>query len=360
MESRTDRGFIAIEKVRDVEELIRQTVSAAKSTANEDPSATPKILAVGDASAPAAEEGATAEYSLGQLGSYRLLRELGAGGMGTVYEAEDVHLRRRVALKALKPELARDPLARQRFLEEARAAAALQHDHVVAIFHVGDDRGVPYLIMPLLVGQTLSQRLQQHGPMPMVHILILARQLAEGLTAAHAAGLIHRDIKPSNVLLETLISEPANEIRDSAEGSTTQTAVAATPNFRVKILDFGLARRVDTSAQLTKTGVVVGTPSFMAPEQARGLPVDRRSDLFSLGAVLYLVCTGELPFRGPDAMSVLLAVTTETPRPARLTNPSVPVALSDLIDRLLAKDPANRPDSAADVSTALRAIELDR
>jgi WD40 repeat protein/tRNA A-37 threonylcarbamoyl transferase component Bud32 len=268
---------------------------------------------------------------IGRLGPYRVLKALGAGGMGFVFLAEDVGLRRRVALKAMLPEVAAHAANRQRFLREARLAAAVESDHVVRVYQVGEDRGVPFLAMELLKGEPLDRRLRS-GPVPPAEVLRIGREVAEGLAAAHAGGLIHRDIKPANVWLEA-------------------------PHGRVKILDFGLARAEGDATRLTETGVVLGTPAFMAPEQAAGQPVDARCDLFSLGAVLYLLSTGRRPFTGEGTLSTLVAVATETPSPPREVNPAVPAGLSDLIMRLLAKDPTGRPQTAKAVVDALRALE---
>jgi eukaryotic-like serine/threonine-protein kinase len=185
--------------------------------------------------------------------------------------------------------------------------------------------------MQLLQGNSLDEYLQKKGPPGIPQIVRVARETAAGLAAAHRIGLIHRDIKPANLWLEA-------------------------PNGRVKVLDFGLARPVDTDVELTGSGVVVGTPAYMSPEQARGLKVDARSDLFSLGSVLYRLCTGRFPFDGPNAMAVLTALAVDDPRPVRELNPAVPNALADLIHQLLAKQPADRPETADEVVRRLRAI----
>ena len=270
---------------------------------------------------------------MGRLGPYRVLRVLGAGGMGVVFEAEDPKLQRRVALKVMRPAGAQQAVFRERFLREARAAARLEHDHVVPIYQVDEDRGVLFLAMPLLRGETLEDRLMREPKPPSADVLRIGREIAEGLEAAHSHGLIHRDVKPSNVWLE------------AGRG-------------RVKILDFGLARVQDESdKQLTQEGLVMGTPAFMAPEQAMGRPVDPRSDLFSLGCVLYRMATGRNAFQGANAFSLMLAVTTVEPPPPTSLEPGTPPALADLIVQLLAKDPAGRPDSAREVADRITAIE---
>jgi serine/threonine protein kinase/WD40 repeat protein len=278
---------------------------------------------------------------IGRLGNYRVLRVLGTGGMGVVFQAEDLALKRHAALKAMKPSMAASPSARQRFLREAQATAAIKHDHIVTIYQVGQQRGVPFLAMELLEGESLEERLRRTGRLPVAEVLHIGRETAEGLAAAHKRGLMHRDIKPANLWLESLPGESG--------GSASR--------YRVKILDFGLARAVSDEAHLTQQGVIVGTPAYMAPEQATGQVVGARCDLFSLGCVLYRLCTGAAAFKGKDAIAVLLAVASEHPKPPRQLNPEVPPALNNLILRLLAKDPADRPSSAAAVVKALTAIE---
>jgi serine/threonine protein kinase len=272
---------------------------------------------------------------IGWLGRYRILRPLGAGGMGVVFECEDTDLKRRVALKVLRPALAASASSRKRFLHEGQAAAALVHDRVVPIHHVGEDRGIPFLAMPLLVGETLEDRLLREKLPPLAEVLRIGREIAEGLAAAHARGLIHRDIKPSNIWLE-------------GEGG------------HVRLLDFGLARAVGGDSHLTRSGVVVGTPAYMAPEQARGEEVDHRADLFSLGCVLYRACTDKLPFPGTNALATLLALAQHTPPPPAKLNPQLPPGLSELIMRLLARRAEDRYPSAEAVTEALDAVASGR
>jgi WD40 repeat protein len=270
----------------------------------------------------------------GMLGGYRIIKVLGQGGMGIVFQAEDLKLRRIVALKAMKLQIAADAEAGKRFLREARAAAAIEHDHIVPIYQVGEDRGVPFLAMQFLRGESLDDRLHRVPVLPVLEVLRIGREIAEGLQAAHERGLIHRDIKPANIWLE--------EGRD-----------------RVKIVDFGLVRSTsgEDSSDLTQQGRIVGTAAYMAPEQGRGGPVDGRSDLFSLGCVLYRMATGEMPFRGTDFISMLMAVASDEPRLPRAINTAIPKELSDLILRLLAKDPGQRPETARATVEALAALE---
>jgi serine/threonine protein kinase len=221
---------------------------------------------------------------IGRLGPFRLVKLLGGGGMGAVYQAVDSQLGRSVAVKVMRPRLADCEEARGRFLREARAAAALEHDHVVPIYQVGEDNGIPYLAMPVLRGQSLRERLRRVPRLSGAEVLRIGREIAEGLAAAHELGLIHRDIKPANIWIE--------------EGSG-----------RVKILDFGLARVANETARLTQDGTILGTPAYMAPEQASGSKdVGRRSDMFSLGSALYRMVTGRRAFPAESTAALLLAL----------------------------------------------------
>jgi hypothetical protein len=265
--------------------------------------------------------------SLGRLGHYEVFEVVGAGGMGIVLRAFDDKLHRVVAIKALLPALASSAAARQRFVREARAAAAVTHDNVIDIHAVEDDGRVPYLVMKFIDGPTLQEKLDRTGPLPVKEVLRIGLQTAAGLAAAHAQGLVHRDVKPANVLLENGVE-------------------------RVTLTDFGLARTVD-DASLTQSGMVAGTPAYMSPEQASGARVDHRSDLFSLGSVLYTLCAGHAPFRAETTMAVLKRVCEEVPRPLREVNPDVPDWLEALIARLQAKKPADRFASAHEVADLL-------
>lgn len=269
---------------------------------------------------------------IGRLGPYRVLKVLGAGGMGVVFRAEDPYLERVVALKAMLPAMASNPSAKERFFREAKAAAALKHPHVVTIFQVGEDRGAPFLTMEFLEGEPLHDRLKRETKLPVPEILRIGREIAEGLATAHEKGLIHRDIKPANIWLE------------GKKG-------------HVKILDFGLVRAMGDTAHLTLSGAIVGTPAFMAPEQAGGRQVDDRCDLFSLGCVLYCMCTGERPFRGNDAISILSALALEDPPSPESLNTAIPTELSELVMKMLAKKPEDRPKSAKIVAELLQAME---
>ena len=269
---------------------------------------------------------------IGRLGNYRILKTLGQGGMGMVFLAEDIALKRKVALKVIRPGLASSQ-SKQRFLLEAQAAAAIDHAHVITIYQVGEDNGVPFTAMKLLQGQSLSERIKkQNGPLPLSEAVRIGQEMADGLAAAHANGLIHRDIKPGNVFLE-------------GEWG------------KVKLLDFGLVRAANDNGELTPTGALLGTPAYMAPEQARSEEVDGRADLFSLGCVLYQMSTGQPPFQADDMITTLLAVATEQHSPANLLNPEVPTALNNLINQLLNKAPTERPGSAQSVRLQLEALQ---
>jgi serine/threonine protein kinase/tetratricopeptide (TPR) repeat protein len=269
---------------------------------------------------------------IGRLGPYRVTGQIGAGGMGIVFRAEDPLLRRPVALKVMKKSLSAAAEARRRFLREAQAVAALDHDHIVAIYQAGEDRGVLFLAMPLLQGETLSDRLHREERLPLAESLRIAREVAEGLDVAHRRGLVHRDIKPANLWLE------------GARG-------------RVKILDFGLSRSLEPEADRSQSGQIAGTPHYMSPEQASGGLVTPLCDLFSLGCVLYQMTTGRVPFDGPDALAVLTALAVAKPEPPDRLNPELPPAASALITSLLARDPSSRPKSARAVVEAIEAIE---
>jgi len=299
---------------------------------------------------------------LGRLGAYRILKKLGAGGMGMVFLAEDTLLHRKVALKTMLPQYAESAAAKERFLREARSAASIEHEHIVVIHQVGEDNGVPFLAMPFLKGEPLDVRLYREGKLPLAEALRIAREMAEGLAAAHASNLIHRDVKPGNVWLESASPRPTGE-KGGGEGRSSTLAPLGRgvggEGGKVKLLDFGLARAQDDTSHLTQTGAIVGTPAYMAPEQARQDKIDGRADLFSLGCVLYQMLTGQRPFRGKDTYSVLLSLATDTPSTPTLLTPAVPDAVSDLTMRLLAKKPADRPASAAEVAETLRSLFLE-
>jgi serine/threonine protein kinase len=264
---------------------------------------------------------------LGRLAHYDILEVVGKGGMGIVLKAYDTKLQRVAAIKVMVPELAAQATARQRFIREARAAAAVTHEHVVTIHAVEADHSPPYLVMQYVEGRSLQQRIDECGALEVKEILRIGMQAASGLAAAHAQGLVHRDIKPANILLENGVE-------------------------RVKITDFGLARATD-DARVTRSGIVAGTPQYMSPEQANGKTVDHRADLFSLGGVLYAMCTGYAPFRASSSMAVLKKVCDETPWPIRDLNPDIPEWLVAIVDKLMAKDAKDRFQTASEVAGLL-------
>jgi serine/threonine protein kinase/formylglycine-generating enzyme required for sulfatase activity len=268
-----------------------------------------------------------------EVGNFRLIEQIGQGGMGIVLKAHDKKLKRDVAIKVLAPHLAADAAAVQRFLREAQSAAAVRHDNVVAIHAVEEANGSPFLVMELINGESLQDRIKR-GPLSADEIVQFGIQIASGLDAAHRRGLIHRDIKPANILLESQ-NEPGE------------------PNVvRVKITDFGLARVMSESA-ITRSGLIAGTPQYMSPEQANGKPFDHRSDLFSLGSVLYSLCTGQVAFHAESAIAVLRRVTDHEPGPIRSLNPAIPAWLCEVIAKLMAKQPEDRIQSAKEVADLL-------
>ncbi|MES1211831.1 MAG: serine/threonine-protein kinase, partial [Acidobacteriota bacterium] len=254
-----------------------------------------------------------------EVGPYRLREQLGGGGMGIIYKAEDIRLGRTVAPKFLPPELTRDPVAKARFSQEARAASALDHPNICTIYDVGETPDAAlYLSMPCYDGGTLRDRLEE-GPLPLDLAVDIARQIALGLGKAHRQGIVHRDVKPANLMITT--------------------------DGVVKILDFGIAKLAG-SVGITRTGVALGTPAYMAPEQIRGDEVDHRADLWSLGVVLYEMLAGRRPF--PDENDVLAfhAILFQDPSPLLQHRPDVPPELAQVVDGLLRKNPAERPSSA--------------
>lgn len=269
--------------------------------------------------------------ALGRIGQYDVLEVLGKGGFGIVFRAFDDKLQRVVAVKVLAPSLATTSPARKRFLREARSSASVRHEHVVQV-HAVEEQPLPHLVMEYIPGETLQRRMDKTGPLELPEVLGIGRQIAEGLAAAHEQGLVHRDIKPSNIL------------------------ASAGPNPTVKITDFGLARAAD-DASLTRSGVVAGTPMYMAPEQAKGESLDHRADLFSLGSVLYVMATGRPPFRASSTLAVLKRVAEDEPRPIREIIPETPEWLCRIVGKLHAKDAADRYQTAREVADVLRDCE---
>jgi eukaryotic-like serine/threonine-protein kinase len=276
------------------------------------------------------------------LGHYRIVEMLGKGGMGEVYLADDTRLQRRVALKILAKELSGDPDRRERFEREARAAAALNHPNIVTIHSVEEVDGIPFLTLELIDGQTLADLIPEGG-LPLDRVLTLAIPLADAVGAAHQRGITHRDLKPANVMV--------------------------TSDGRVKVLDFGLAKLKEDArlvaeagmptGMLTGDGRIVGTVAYMSPEQAEGKPVDQRSDVFSLGVLLYEMATGVRPFTGDTQMSILSSIMKDSPRPVTEAKRSLPRDFSRIVMRCLSKDVEDRYQSAKDVRNDLRALKND-
>ena len=272
-----------------------------------------------------------ASSKIGQTVShYRILEKLGEGGMGVVYKAQDVRLERLVALKFLLPHLRPDEEEKVRFIREAKAASALDHPNIGTIHEIADtDDGQMFIVMAYYEGETLKQKIER-GPLPIKEALDYAVQVAEGLSKAHAAGIVHRDIKPANVIV--------------------------TDRGQVKIVDFGLAK-VTEQTHLTKTGTTVGTVAYMSPEQARGERVDHRTDLWSLGVVLYEMLTGQRPFRGDHNQAVIYSILNEEPEPVKKVNPVVPPEMEHIVHRALKKNPDTRYSSAAETLKDLKQFQ---
>jgi serine/threonine protein kinase len=266
-------------------------------------------------------------YRLGRLDGYEITGVIGAGAMGVVLKAIDPTLDRIVALKVMSPHIATHATARKRFAREAKAAAAVLHPNVISIYAVSSGGAIPYLVMAYIRGGSLQKRIDREGALNTGEILRIGSQIAAGLAAAHDQGLVHRDIKPENIML--------------GEGVE-----------RVTLTDFGLARSVD-DASVTQHGTIAGTPQYMSPEQARAESVDQASDLFSLGSVLYTLCTGRVPFRAESSHGVMRKIIDEEPVPIRELNPEIPEWLCDIVTKLMAKDKAARFTSAKNVHALL-------
>ncbi len=266
---------------------------------------------------------------LGRLGTYEVTGVVGVGGMGVVLKAIDPSLDRVVAVKAMSPRLAHNENARKRFAREAKAAAAVLHPNVIPIHSVSSGSTLPYLVMSYIRGGSLQKRLDHEGAMTLVEVLRIGSQIASGLAAAHEQGLIHRDIKPENILLEEGVE-------------------------RVTITDFGLARSVDDNT-ITQLGSITGTPMYMSPEQARGEQLDQSSDLFSLGSVLYAICTGRPPYLADSSYGVMRQIIDEAPRPLREIKPDIPQWFANIVGKLMARNRADRFTSAAEVRQILEA-----
>jgi eukaryotic-like serine/threonine-protein kinase len=280
------------------------------------------------------------------ISHYRITGRLGSGGMGVVYEAQDLTLGRRVALKFLPPELARDASALDRFLLEARAASALNHPNICTIYAVENEAGQSFISMELIEGQGLDVKLHS-GPLPIERLVDLSIQLADALDAAHAKGIVHRDIKPANIFIA---QRGQVKILDFGLAKLTRAAEMATETI-------GVTQDGPGPAHLTSPGSTVGTIAYMSPEQARGEPLDARTDLFSLGTVIYQMATGSLPFFGNTSAVIFNAILERDPVPAVQLNPQLPPKLQEIIDKLLEKDRDLRYQSAADLRGDLRRLK---
>lgn len=266
---------------------------------------------------------------LGRLGTYEVCGIIGQGSTGIVLKALEPALNRFVAIKVMSPLFSSSGAARKRFAREGRAVAAVSHEHVVPIYAVSEWRDLPYIVMQYIPGVSLLQRIDRDGPLETCDVARIGLQIAKGLEAAHAQGVVHRDVKPANVLLENTVN-------------------------RAMVTDFGLARVAD-EASMTRSGTIAGTPQYMSPEQAQGESVDPRSDLFSLGSLLYAACTGRPPFRAETVFGVISRLCNTEPRPIREINPGIDEWLAAFIDKLMSKQRAHRFQSASEVTTVLTA-----
>ena len=264
------------------------------------------------------------------ISHYKILEKLGEGGMGVVYKAEDIKLQRPVALKFLPGRALDDPEAKERFLREARAAAALQHPNICTVHEIDEEEGQTFIVMAYIDGRELADEIGD-GPLPIARAVDLATQIAQGLQEAHNNGTVHRDIKPTNIMV--------------------------TPHGRAVVMDFGLAQLASSKSKLTREGSTVGTSAYMSPEQMGGETVDRRTDIWALGVVFYEMLAGELPFRGEYEQAIQYAIVYEPPEPLNLTRPDIPAEIEDIITKILAKKPDDRYQQLGDLITDLQAVK---
>ena len=270
---------------------------------------------------------------LGTLGKYRILKELGRGGMGGIFLGYDERLKRRTAIKVMLPKYVENPHAKERFNREALAAAQIKHENIVVIYDCDEWNNIPYIAMEYLVGASLDEFLKKTPVTGISQALRVGKEICSALAVAHKMGVAHRDIKPSNIWLEA-------------------------PLGKAKVLDFGLVKWLNPldEAKLTTSGAIIGSPAYMSPEQARGGKIDHRTDIFSMGAVMYRMVTGQLPFQGDNLMDLLMALGGKDPKPILEINPKVPEQLAALIHKMLQKSPEHRPQRAEDVANELQKI----
>jgi DNA-binding NarL/FixJ family response regulator len=314
-------------------ELVDAVRAASTGRTYLNPSLGARLAATPPTESPTTGVGALMELPIGStFAGHRIDAVAGRGGMGVVYLATDLALDRPVALKLIAPELARDPVFRARFVSECKVAAAIDHPHVVPIFHAGEERGLMYVTMRYIKGTDLRTLLGDEGRLAPGRAVGIMAQVADALEAAHQRGLVHRDVKPGNVLIAT---------RNDVEFAF--------------LTDFGVTKQRTAESQLTKTGFAVGTADYMAPEQARGAEVDGRADIYALGCVLFRVLTGTVPYERDSDVEKLWAHVHEPPPALLDVCPDLPRALGDVLDRALAKNPDDRQPSAAELGRELLA-----
>src|SRR5438270_931307 len=298
-----------------------QTVARPGDSKAKSPFLSPTVVGGPSGEQPARLTGVLAAGS--RLGDrYSIVNQLGEGGMGEVYLARDHELDRDVALKVIRVDLASHPAILDRFKREIQLSSNVTHKNVLRVYDLGEFGGVKFLTMQYIDGEDLASLMRHDAPLPLPKTIAIFRQICEGLQAAHEQGVIHRDLKPQNVMIDN--------------------------RGRVAITDFGLAKSFDY-ASLTEAGKVIGTPHYMSPEQVKGIPLDQRSDLYSLGIILYEMLTGTVPFSGTSAYEVMIQRTQKTPRPATDHNPKIPRYLSQILDRCLQANPDLRYSSAAEI-----------